>query len=204
MRMGCRERDATNSSSAVLENHGSLGGDGQVRGDVFDEDLLFPAKSAAYAWLDHSNTFHWDPKHGRKHPTNVEGDLGRGANDEPVVLIPVGDHHVRLDRSLLHFGDLILGFEDLVRLLESLLDIPNIDADLGSQIVLCVRVSEVHVLRLIVDLDRAFCQGSSWIDDGRQHLVVHRRFCRHERHAVSNEPNFLVQGERIEWSWNRV
>ena len=90
--------------AGIFIQHGALGGNRQVRGHIFHQDFLLAAEAAADARLDHADALDGQAQHGRHHPAHVERNLRGGADNEAVVLVPVGDNNVRLDVRLLHLG----------------------------------------------------------------------------------------------------
>ena len=62
------------------------------------------------------------------------GTCVRGADDQPVVLVPIGDHDVRLDVDVLHLGDEVLALEDVVRLGKALVHVADVDVDVRGQV----------------------------------------------------------------------
>ncbi|GAG74722.1 unnamed protein product, partial [marine sediment metagenome] len=61
----------------------------------------------------------------------MEWNLGAGANNQTIVLIPICEHNMRFYMSLLDLWHLVLGLNNMIRLSKSHLHIANIDMDLS-------------------------------------------------------------------------
>ncbi len=136
----------------VFEADGPTRCNRQVRGDILDQHFLLPAKATANAGLDHPDTLGRKVKHRRKLTAHVERHLRACANDETIVFIPVRHGHVRLDVRLLHLGNFVGALKNMISLIESLIDVTNVDANLSRQVAIRVRMIEIYIVRLIVDL----------------------------------------------------
>ena len=145
-RAGCDKLFLT----GIFEKYRSPGGDGQMSGNIFNKYFLFAAKAAADARFDHPNTFYRQTQHRSQLPADMEGHLGAGTDDQPVVFIPVSDHHMRLNMCLLYFWDFVFGFEDLVCFCQSFFNVANINVDARSQVPAGIRIGKIDILRLVV------------------------------------------------------
>ena len=113
------------------------------RGRVLDQHFLLAAEPAADARLDHADALDRQAQHRRQDAPGVERHLRRGADDQPVVLVPVGDDDVRLEADLLHLGHEVLAFENVVRVGEALVDVADVDEDVRGQVAPRVGLGEV-------------------------------------------------------------
>ena len=80
----------------------------------------------------------------------MKGYLGAGTDNQAIVLIPIGDDHMRLDVRLVNFWHDIFFFKDLVRLCKAFLNVSNINMDVCSEITGWIRIGEVDVFRLVM------------------------------------------------------
>ena len=199
----------------ILVAHGPPGSDGQVGWHVFHQDFLLAAKTAANARLDHADALDRQVQHRGQDAPGVERHLRAGANHQPVILIPIGHCHVRLDMRLLNLGYFILGFEDVVGFGKAFFHIADVDPNLRRQVVLRVRVCEVDVFRLVMQNGRARLHRFTRIQQPRQQLVLHVNqlqrlvsdlFClrRHKCHPVAHEAHLIIQRERVQRPRDRV
>ena len=190
----------------VLEAHRAARGDGQVGGQVLDEHLLLAAEAAADAGLHHPDAAHGQANEGGDHAAHVEGHLGAGADDQPVVLVPPAHHHVGLDAGLLHLVDPVLALVDEVGIGQGRVHVPVLHVDVDGDVAL--GVVDVHRVRLVVDHRRAGLHGLLRVEDRGQHLVLHfdelqgllhqlRRLGRHDGHPVPHVADLAVQAHLV-------
>jgi len=191
------------------------GCDGQVRADVLDQHFLFVAKAAADARLDDPDTFDGQAEHRREDAPRMERHLRARPDDQPVILVPVGDADHRLDGRLLHLRDLVLALEDVVRRGQRGIHVAQLDADGRGQVARGVAVCKWHILRLVVDNRRAGRHRLARVQDRGQFLVLDldqaeralRDFLalrRDRSHAVSDAAQLAVQAEEVQRAGDRV
>jgi hypothetical protein len=94
---------------------------------ILDQYFLLAAKSAANARLDHPDALDRQPQDRRQDAAGMEWHLGAGTHHQAVVLIPIRDHHMRLNVRLLHFGHRIFLLINPVSFSESFFDIANVN-----------------------------------------------------------------------------
>ena len=97
--------------ASILEFDRPAGRNCQMGAQVFDQHLLLAAEAAADTRFHDTDPADRQAEQGRNHAAYVKGDLGAGANDQPVIFIPVGNDNVRLDARLLHLVDAVFALE---------------------------------------------------------------------------------------------
>ncbi len=148
-----------------------------------------------------------------QHPANVERDLGRGPNHQSFVAIQPGNGDMRLDRNLLDLVDPEGLLEDMIRLGEPGLDIPDVGPDVMNDVALGV-VGAFHV-GLVVDHRRRVLHRFVLVEDRRQHLVLHvdefdgrfgdlERVGRDDGHSIADMADLVVEADLIVREWIRV
>ena len=134
----------------------------------------------------------------------MERDLGAGADDQAVIFIPIGDGNVRFDMGLLHLGNSVFGFEDLICFGEAFFQVTDINAYRSSQVFLRVGIGKVDKFRFIVDARGDGFHGISRVEKRSKNFIIHfdeteslfgnlRRFGGNEGNPVAYETDFVVQ-----------
>ena len=151
--------------------HWSARSDGQMSRDILDQHLLLAAEPAADARLDDPDTLDGQAQDRRQNPSGVKRHLGRAADDQPIIFVPVADHHMRFERDLLHFGRQIFVFDNVVRLREALANVADVHEDVRGPVALRVGLGKGHKFRLIMDVRRAGLLRLTRVDDTGQFLI---------------------------------
>ena len=190
----------------VFKLHRSPGGNRQVGAEVFDEHLLLAAEAAADAGFHHPDAAHGQAEQGRNHPPHVEGNLRAGADDQPVVLVPVGEDDVGFDAGLLHLMHPVFALVDEVGLGQRGLDVVVLHVEFDGDV--AGRVVNLHRVGLVVDDGRAVGHCLFRAEDCGQNLVLDanqfqrlldqfRRLRGDNRHPVAHVAHFVVQADLI-------
>ncbi len=209
----------TRSNEFFLARHlieyWSAGSNSQMSGNVFNQHFLFVAKAAAYPRFYHPYAFDRQADHRCDHPSYMERHLCAGAHHQAIILIPPGQGDMRFDVGLLNFGHPIFLFEDSISFSKTLLNIIDIDPDLGSQVNGWVRVGKIYIFDFVVDHRRTRLHRFPHVDDRRDDFILDfdqaqcffsdfQGFRGNHRHPVSHKTDLVIQREHIQRSWNGV
>ncbi len=200
----------------VLQAHGLACDQRQVRANIFDDDFLFASKAAAEARLDDADAFVGQAEHGRENAAHVKRNLGRGANHESVVLVPVRDTNVRLERDVLNLRHAILALEHAIRFRVARLQIAGFRLKMRGDVALRdEHAFKARTVGFVVNDRRVGFERVFHLDDRRQNFVLDFderkrafrdlfRVRRHRRDAVADETYFGIEDERIERRGERM
>ncbi len=139
-----------------FKTHRSACSNRQMRSHILDQDFLFPAKTAANARLNHPYPFRRQVKYRRNLTAHVEGNLRARTDHEAIILIPVSYNNMRLDMRRTYFRNFIGGFKNMIRFGKTFVYIADVNVDLSGEVSAGIRVSEINIIRLVMDLHRTF------------------------------------------------
>jgi len=193
----------------VLQPHRPVGLHGQVCADVLDQHLLLDAEAAADTRLDHAYALGRQTNERGNDASHVIGHLRAGAHHQPVVLVPVGDGDMRLDRRLLHLRHAVLVLDDEISLGKTLLDVTDAGLDVRRHVAL--DVVDAPGVRFVVNDGCARLHRILRLQDGGQNLVFHldqvkralgdlKRLGSHGCHAITDEAHLVVETHLVVWS----
>ena len=186
----------------VLKAHWPVGGDCEVRAQIFNQHFLLAAKAAANPWLDDANALDRQFQQRRHHAAHMKWHLRARANYQPVFIVPPRDYDVRFDVALVDLVRAVGALEALVGSSQRGFNIANARVDFRREV--AVAIGDGYRIRLIVNDRCARLHGRMWIKNGGQFLVFHlyqkqcgARNCGRFRcdncYAVAHVTHFAVQ-----------
>ena len=190
-------------------------GNGQMGGHILHQNFLLATKATANPGLDDTDAFYRQSQDRGQLPANMEGNLGAGADYQTVVFVPICDGNMRFDMSLLHFGNGVFGFEDLICFGEAFFQVTDINTDRSRQVFLRFGIGKVDILRFVVDARGSGLHGNGRVENRRKHFIIHidqakslfgnpRRFSGNEGNPVAYKADFVIQRKSIQRARDRV
>ncbi len=103
----------------------------------------------------------------------------------------------------------------MVRILETGLHIPNVDADFCSKVLGGIRISKIHIIRFVMNNRSIGFHGLTHIQYRFYYFIINldqldrffsdlRCFRSDKSHTISDKSDFFVQRETVQRSWNRI
>ena len=185
-----------------LQIHRPAGFEGQPGRQIFHHHLLLVAKTAPQAGLDDPDALLGQAQQRGQHTAHMEGRLGAGDDHQPVVFVPVGEGHVRLQVDMLLLAGAVFALEDEIGLGPGRVRVPHLRDHMVHDVALAV--VQVGGVGLVVDDGRARLHGLQRVQHMGQHLVLHFDETQglprdvgglrgHHRDPVAHEAHFVVQ-----------
>ena len=163
--------------SGRLEPDGSTAGlAGEAGHEGFEVDAGLAAEAAADVWDDHPNLVQRQPHRGAEEVADGERRLGAGPDRDLVACLPLHDHHMGLQRHVLHRGVGVLALDDPLGLGEPLLDVALADllhvGEVRSRLRAEDRLDVAVAAELGVDQRRIRLEGDHRVEHRCQDLVL--------------------------------